>query len=60
MPRREVADQTLAFLILQYGIYTVSLVLLGLGLWTGIPPRRGPVRGHGRPAVFGARGDADL
>jgi uncharacterized protein (TIRG00374 family) len=54
MPRREVADQTLAFLILQYSIYTVSLVLLGLGLRTGILPGPAPFAVTVVPAIFGA------
>jgi putative heme transporter len=54
MPRREVADQTLAFLILQYSIYTVSLVVLGLGLRTGILPGPAPFAVTVVPAIFGA------
>ncbi len=54
MPRRTVADETLAFLILQYGIYTLSLVLLGLGLRTGVLPGGGPFGVTVIPAVFGA------
>ncbi len=54
MPRREVADQTLAFLILQYGIYTSSLVVLGVGLRTGILPGSAPFAVTVVPAIFGA------
>ena len=54
MPRREVADQTLAFLVLQYSIYTVSLVVLGLGLRTGILPGPAPFAVTVVPAIFGA------
>ena len=54
MPRREVADQTLAFLILQYSIYMVSLVVLGLGLRIGDPPGPAPFAVTVVPAIFGA------
>lgn len=54
MPRREVADHTLAFLILQYAIYMVSLVVLGIGLWTGLLPGSAPFAVTIVPAVLGA------
>jgi len=54
MPRRTVADETLAFLILQYGIYTSSLVILGIGLRTGVLPGSAPFGVTVIPAVFGA------
>ena len=44
MPRREVADQTLAFLILQYAIYIVSLVVARPRPAHGDPPRARAVR----------------
>jgi uncharacterized protein (TIRG00374 family) len=53
MPRRKVADQTLAFLILQYVIYTMALVLLGFGLRLGILPGSDPFGVTVVPAVFG-------
>jgi uncharacterized protein (TIRG00374 family) len=53
MPRREIADQTLAFLILQYVVYTVSLVVLGVGLRTGLLPGPAPFGVTVIPAVFG-------
>ena len=40
MPRRVVAEQTLAFLVLTYGVYMAALVVGGLGLRLGI--FRGP------------------
>jgi uncharacterized protein (TIRG00374 family) len=54
MPRRTVADQTLAFLILQYGIYMAALVVLGIGLRTGILPGPAPFGVTVVPAVFAA------
>jgi uncharacterized protein (TIRG00374 family) len=54
MGRRAVADQTLAFLILQYGIYTLALVVLGVGLRTGLLPGPAPFAMTVVPAVFGA------
>jgi uncharacterized protein (TIRG00374 family) len=54
MPRREIADETLAFLILLYGIYTLALVVLGLGLRTGILAGPAPFGVTVVPAIFGA------
>jgi uncharacterized protein (TIRG00374 family) len=54
MARREIADETLAFLILQYGIYLLSLIVLGLGLRTGLLPGGGPFAVTVVPAIFGA------
>jgi uncharacterized protein (TIRG00374 family) len=36
MPRRVVADQTLAFLVLTYAVYMAALVIGGFGLYFGI------------------------
>ncbi|WP_205697604.1 lysylphosphatidylglycerol synthase transmembrane domain-containing protein [Conexibacter sp. SYSU D00693] len=36
MDRREVADRTIAFLVLQYGVYMATLVVGGLGLYLGV------------------------
>lgn len=36
MPRRAVADQTLAFLVLTYAVYMAALVICGLGLYFGL------------------------
>jgi uncharacterized protein (TIRG00374 family) len=36
MPKRAVADQTLAFLVLTYGVYMAAVVLGGFGLYLGI------------------------
>jgi uncharacterized protein (TIRG00374 family) len=54
MPPRAVADQTLAFLILQYAIYMVSMIVLGVGLRTGILPGQGAFGVTVIPAVFAA------
>ena len=59
MPRREVADQTLAFLILQYSIYTVALVRARPRPAHGDPARAGAVRRDGRPGDLRARRDVD-
>jgi uncharacterized protein (TIRG00374 family) len=53
MSRREIADGTLAFLILQYAIYVGALVLLGLGLRAGILPGPAPFGVTVVPVVFG-------
>jgi uncharacterized protein (TIRG00374 family) len=36
MPKRAVADQTLAFLVLTYGVYMAAVVVGGFGLYFGI------------------------
>jgi uncharacterized protein (TIRG00374 family) len=36
MPARAVADRTIAFLVLQYGVYMAAIVLCGVGLRTGV------------------------
>ena len=38
MPKRVVADQTLAFLVLTYGVYMAAVVVGGFGLYFGILP----------------------
>jgi uncharacterized protein (TIRG00374 family) len=38
MPRRTVADRTVAFLVLTYAVYAAALVVFGLALWAGILP----------------------
>jgi uncharacterized protein (TIRG00374 family) len=38
LSRREVADQTLAFLVLTYGVYMAALVIGGFGLYFGLLP----------------------
>jgi uncharacterized protein (TIRG00374 family) len=36
MPARTVADRTIAFLVLQYGVYMAAIVCCGIGLRTGL------------------------
>ncbi len=42
MPRRKVADKTLAFLILTYAVYMAALVVCGFGLYFDLLPGPGP------------------
>jgi uncharacterized protein (TIRG00374 family) len=53
MPRRQVADKTLAFLILTYAVYMVALVVCGFGLSFGLLPGPAPFGITVIPAVFG-------
>jgi uncharacterized protein (TIRG00374 family) len=53
MPRRQVADKTLAFLILTYAVYMVALVACGFGLYFGLLPGAGPFAITVIPAIFG-------
>ena len=42
MPRRKVADKTLAFLILTYAVYMAALVVCGFGLYLDLMPGPAP------------------
>jgi uncharacterized protein (TIRG00374 family) len=53
MPRRQVADKTLAFLILTYAVYMATLVIGGFGLYFGLLPGPGPFGITVVPALFG-------
>jgi uncharacterized protein (TIRG00374 family) len=53
MPRRQVADKTLAFLILTYAVYMVALVVCGFGLYFGVLPGPAPFGITVIPAIFG-------
>jgi uncharacterized protein (TIRG00374 family) len=53
MPRRTVADKTLAFLILTYAVYMGALVVFGFGLYVGVLPGPGPFAITVIPAIFG-------
>jgi uncharacterized protein (TIRG00374 family) len=53
MPRRQVADKTLAFLILTYSVYMVALVVCGFGLYFGLFPGPAPFGITVIPAIFG-------
>lgn len=52
MPRRTVADKTLAFLILTYAVYMGALVVCGFGLYYDLLPGPGPFGITVVPAVF--------
>ncbi len=41
MPRREVAERMIAFLVLLYGVYMLAMVVSGLGLYFGVFPGSG-------------------
>jgi uncharacterized protein (TIRG00374 family) len=53
MPRRQVADKTLAFLILTYAVYMVALVVCGFGLYFGVFPGPAPFGITVIPGIFG-------
>jgi uncharacterized protein (TIRG00374 family) len=53
MPRRTVADKTLAFLILTYAVYMAALVICGFGLYFDLLPGPGPFAITVVPALFG-------
>ena len=53
MPRRTVADKTLAFLILTYAVYMGALVVVGFGLYLGLLPGPAPFAITVIPALFG-------
>jgi uncharacterized protein (TIRG00374 family) len=42
MPRRDVAERMIAFLVLIYGVYMVALIVFGLGLRWGVFPGAAP------------------
>ncbi len=52
MTRRMVADRTITFLVLQYWIYTASLVVFGLGLDAGLFSGNAPFAVTVLPAIF--------
>jgi uncharacterized protein (TIRG00374 family) len=52
MPRRKVADKTLAFLILTYAVYMAALVVCGFGLHFELLPGPGPFGITVVPAIF--------
>ncbi len=53
MPRRKVADKTLAFLILTYAVYMAALVVCGFGLYFELLPGPAPFAITVVPALFG-------
>ena len=54
MPARTVASRMIAFLALLYGVYMVTLVVDGLGLYLGVIPGGGSFAITVVPAIFGA------
>jgi putative heme transporter len=54
MGRREVADSTVAFLVLTYFVYMTALIVCGIGLRTGLLPGPAPFAITVVPAIFGA------
>ena len=52
MPRRTVADKTLAFLVLTYAVYMLALLVTGIGLRTGLFPGPAPWAMTVLPAIF--------
>ena len=53
MDRRQVADKTLAFLILTYAVYLAALVIVGFGLRLGLLEGPAPFGITVVPAIFG-------
>ena len=52
MPRRKVADKTLAFLILTYAVYMAALVVCGFGLYWDLLPGPSPFAITVIPAIL--------
>jgi putative heme transporter len=53
MPRRSVADSTIAFLSLTYVVYMAALIVVGLGLRLGVLEGDAPFAMTVVPAIFG-------
>jgi uncharacterized protein (TIRG00374 family) len=54
MPARTVGSRMIAFLALLYGVYMVTLVIVGVGLYLGVIPGGGSFAITIVPAIFGA------
>ena len=54
MPARTVACRMIAFLALLYGVYMITLVVVGVGLYLGVIPGGGSFAITIVPAIFGA------
>jgi uncharacterized protein (TIRG00374 family) len=54
MGARTVACRMIAFMALLYGVYMISLVVVGVGLYVGIIPGEAPFAITIVPAIFGA------
>ncbi|HYB23294.1 MAG TPA: lysylphosphatidylglycerol synthase transmembrane domain-containing protein, partial [Solirubrobacteraceae bacterium] len=53
MPRREVAQRMIAFLVLLYGVYVVAMTVCGIGLYLGVFPGAHPFAITVGPAILG-------
>jgi uncharacterized protein (TIRG00374 family) len=53
LPRRDVAERMIAFLVLLYGVYVVAMIVCGLGLRTGLFPGPAPFALTVLPAIVG-------
>jgi uncharacterized protein (TIRG00374 family) len=53
LPRREVAERMIAFLVLLYGVYVLAMIVCGLGLRTGLFPGPAPFGLTVLPAIVG-------
>lgn len=54
MQRREVAERMIAFLVLLYGVYMITMLVCGIGLRIGLFPGRAPFGMTIVPAIFAA------
>ena len=54
LPARTVASRMVAFMVLLYGVYMATLVVVGLGLYLVLLPGPAPLAMTVVPAVFGA------
>ena len=54
MARREVAQRTVAFLVLLYGVYMLAMVICGVGLYLGLFAGQAPFAITIGPAILGA------
>lgn len=54
MGRRTVACRMIAFMALLYGVYMLTLVIVGVGLYIGLIPGQAPFPITVVPAIFGA------
>ncbi len=53
LPRREVAERMIAFIVLLYAVYVVAMIVCGLGLRTGLFPGPAPFGLTVLPAIVG-------
>lgn len=53
LPRREVAERMIAFLVLLYGVYVIAMIVCGIGLRTGVFNGPAPFGLTVLPAIVG-------